>query len=198
MFKKCLKFFGLVNSYNDSIFKRRYWKFKYQKLTRGFHDGETYSLDYSLAKLILPRLKVFKGFAVEHGIPGKIDSMFKEGYELNNFGAIKNKKARKRQWQKAKEYWGTQIQYMIDAFEMIIAEGEDDEFFDKLEKATAQFNKKISKIKDPNKKREVLKKFKKPYGRPENKDVVLGFEYQSYIIERGLKAFQEYYCSLWW
>jgi len=34
--------------------------FLYQRKTRGFDDSEMWNLDYSLAKLILPRLKLFK------------------------------------------------------------------------------------------------------------------------------------------
>lgn len=39
---------------------RRDVKFLWQRITRGFDDSETWSLDYSLAKLILPRLKRFR------------------------------------------------------------------------------------------------------------------------------------------
>jgi len=35
-------------------------KHVYQKLTRGFSDDELWSLDYSIAKFVLPRLKEFK------------------------------------------------------------------------------------------------------------------------------------------
>ncbi len=35
-------------------------KFLYQRKTRGFDDSEMWNLDYSLAKLILPRLKLFR------------------------------------------------------------------------------------------------------------------------------------------
>lgn len=35
-------------------------RFFWQRLTRGWDDSETWSLDYSLSKLIAPRLKRFK------------------------------------------------------------------------------------------------------------------------------------------
>lgn len=38
----------------------RNWKFLYQRLTRGWDDSETWSLDYSVAKFMLPRLIRFK------------------------------------------------------------------------------------------------------------------------------------------
>ena len=39
---------------------KRWWKFLYQKLTRGFSDEETWNLDARLAEHILPRLRRFK------------------------------------------------------------------------------------------------------------------------------------------
>lgn len=39
---------------------KRSLRFFWQRKTRGFDDGETWSLDYSLAKLIHPRLVRFK------------------------------------------------------------------------------------------------------------------------------------------
>ena len=48
------------------FFLRRKLKFAYQKRTRGFSDEETWSLDHSLAQLILPRLKRFKEVNIGH------------------------------------------------------------------------------------------------------------------------------------
>jgi hypothetical protein len=39
--------------------KKRDVKFVWQRLTRGWDDSETWSIDYSLSKIILPRLKRF-------------------------------------------------------------------------------------------------------------------------------------------
>lgn len=43
-----------------STTKKRDVRFLYQRLTRGWDDGDTFSLDASLAEVILPRLKRFK------------------------------------------------------------------------------------------------------------------------------------------
>ncbi len=43
--------------------KRRDVKFWFHRLQHGWDDSETWSLDYSLAKLILPRLRRFKELA---------------------------------------------------------------------------------------------------------------------------------------
>jgi hypothetical protein len=53
--------------WQDYIKKIHYW---WQRRTRGWDDTETYSLDYSLAKLIIPRLKRFK--ELKGGCPGDL------------------------------------------------------------------------------------------------------------------------------
>jgi hypothetical protein len=44
----------------------RTYHFLWQKITRGFDDSETFSLDYSLAKLIAPRLKRFQQISIAY------------------------------------------------------------------------------------------------------------------------------------
>lgn len=50
----------IKNRINDPRLIRRDVRHTYQRLTRGFSDAETWSLDYSLGRAILPRLKRFK------------------------------------------------------------------------------------------------------------------------------------------
>lgn len=49
---------------------RRDIRFFYQRLTRGWDDSETWSLDASLPHVILPRLKRFKEITI--GVPGDL------------------------------------------------------------------------------------------------------------------------------
>jgi hypothetical protein len=42
------------------LFYPKTYRFLWQKITRGWDDSDTWSLDYTLAKWILPRLKRFK------------------------------------------------------------------------------------------------------------------------------------------
>lgn len=46
--------FSLINSGD-----KRWGQFKKQRLTRGFDESETWSLDYTIASFIAPRLKAF-------------------------------------------------------------------------------------------------------------------------------------------
>lgn len=63
-------------------------KFKEQRMTRGFDDSETWSLDSTIAKFLVPRLKAFK--ECKNGYPARmtekkwnkiLDEMI-EGFEL--------------------------------------------------------------------------------------------------------------------
>lgn len=45
-------------------FSKKEFKYFHQRLMRGFDDTETFSLDHSLAKIILPRLKRFKELSI--------------------------------------------------------------------------------------------------------------------------------------
>ena len=50
------------------LFDKRGWKFWFQRRTRGWSDNDTWSLDHTLSKFILPRLKRFRD--VQNGYPG--------------------------------------------------------------------------------------------------------------------------------
>lgn len=199
MKKKILRFFGLLDEFNTSILKRSYWKYKFIKHKKGFDIRETWSLDFHLAKLISPRLKEFKKQATNCGsLPGNILEMFKKGYKLNQYGAIANKRDSKRQWEKAKKFWENKIQDMIDAFDMIISEAENDNHYKMLDEKAKEINKKLSKMKNLEERAAVLKQYKNKYSNPQKAEIVMSFEYEYYVIEKGLKAFQEYFRHLWW
>jgi hypothetical protein len=52
------------------MFIKRPIKLAYQKVTRGFSDADTWSLDHTIAKFTLPRLKRFKEVNMCH--PGNL------------------------------------------------------------------------------------------------------------------------------
>lgn len=58
---------------------RRKIRFFIQRNTRGWDDSETWNLDYTIAKFILPRLKRFKLLA--NGYPAEFDNI-DEWYEI--------------------------------------------------------------------------------------------------------------------
>lgn len=60
-------YYGFDISENDE----RYDKFKKQREERGFDDTETWSLDVTFAKFLVPRLKRFK--ELNNGIPNGLN-----------------------------------------------------------------------------------------------------------------------------
>jgi hypothetical protein len=50
----------------SKIRTKRDIRFLYQRLTRGWDDSDTWSLDYPIAKFILPRLVRFKDLTMGH------------------------------------------------------------------------------------------------------------------------------------
>lgn len=50
--------------YTKTSTKKRDARFLLQRVTRGWGDDDTFSLDYSLAKLIAPRLRRFKEITI--------------------------------------------------------------------------------------------------------------------------------------
>lgn len=89
-------------------------KFFFQRLTRGWDDGETFSMDHSLAKLIAPRLRRFREVSIK--CPMDMDSMT----------------------------WRHILDTMIEGFEFIASDeyftNEDDEMHDKAREALNLFN----------------------------------------------------------
>lgn len=81
---------------------RREIRFFYQRLTRGWDDGETFSLDYSLAKLIAPRLRRFKEVTI--GVPG--------GFEKEEWNIILDKMIASFEFAASEEHWNaTPLEY---------------------------------------------------------------------------------------
>lgn len=62
----------LFTVWRPGLPSKRDIKYLVQRFTRGWDDSETWSLDASLAKLILPRLRRFKEVTIGH--PADIDA----------------------------------------------------------------------------------------------------------------------------
>ncbi len=58
--------------YTQTSTKKRDLRFLYQRVTRGWDDGDTFSLDYSLGKVIAPRLKRFRQLTI--ATPGELSA----------------------------------------------------------------------------------------------------------------------------
>ncbi len=93
----------------------RWLRLAVQRLFRGWDDSETWSLDYSLAKIITPRLKRFRELTC--GYPGN----------------------------ETEESWNAKLDAMIEAFEFLASDDrwldDDKEQWDKTQKGLKLFAK---------------------------------------------------------
>jgi len=78
-----IKYIGVPNicfSLTDADDKREI-QFKQQRIERGFDDSETWSLRDTIAKFIIPRLKVFKEVSIKKVKKKRINKMIR-AFEL--------------------------------------------------------------------------------------------------------------------
>ena len=122
------KLISVIRYFKDT----RNYRFLWQKLTRGFSDRDTWNLEYTIAKFVLPRLIRFKELSICH--PGNLTA----------------------------EEWNAKLDDMI-FFITYVAEGSwnypDFTNYDEEEKARKEYEERL---------------------------------------ERGSKAFGEYFFDLWW
>ena len=88
---------------------KRWFKDKYQLMIKGYADSETWSLDYSLAKWIIPRLKHLRDHT--HGTPPNADKILNDAVNPEeNYLTT--------------EEWTAKLNEMIYAFEFTLNEDE--------------------------------------------------------------------------
>lgn len=100
-----------INWYFNWSLTKRWFRHKYQKITRGFSNDELWSLDYTIAKFIYPRLKQFR--KQNPCVPAIL-------YD----GDSKKTKSNKSKFEQAEREWNKILDEMIKIFKMII---EDDD-----------------------------------------------------------------------
>lgn len=94
---------------------KRKAKFFYQRRTRGWDDSDTWSLDYTIAKFVLPRLKRFK--ELNDGFPPDFteetwdialdDIIFAMECAINNSGSIYNlNPTEMKRWRRGNKLFG--------------------------------------------------------------------------------------------
>ena len=77
----------------------RWFRFLWQRKTRGWDDSDTWSMDITIAQFILPRLKRFKELSI--GVPGCIECSSDISFE------------------EKEKIWNDILSQMIEAFEML-------------------------------------------------------------------------------
>lgn len=87
----------------------RWFKWMWQRVFRGFSDRQLWSLDYTVAKYTLPKLKHYRNNCLKHGVPGVLCA------EENDIDI---------DYEVAREEWKRIIDTMIYSLEHVI----DDDF----------------------------------------------------------------------
>ena len=122
----------LPNYKGISVFSKRYWKMWYQRRKYGFDESETWSLDYSLSKLIIPRLKMFKKLSLTSGsLPGSLlieeqNKSIAKGFKWNSrWSRLDNRIEEYNCWDRAHKKWEEILNDIEQVFEDIVLEEDD-------------------------------------------------------------------------
>ena len=198
--------YRIIPSYNGrTIFTRFYWRTLHDRMKLGFDETETWSMDYSLAKLIAPRLKMFiKEFECHHICANYCHDIAKnqllaKGYKYDAYHyRFENKKIRDKAYKIAEELWHRDLTIMYDAFQDIVDENDDwNNWVKKFDEEAKSLNKKLSKLKTIKEKKALWKSIVdyREY------DATCKFSSDdiSYKLRKeGLKLFGEHFQELWW
>ena len=197
----------LIPKYHDrTIFTKFYWRTLKDRKTKGFDETETWSMDYSLAKLIAPRLKMFIEEFDYHHICANYchdivkDQLIKKGYKYDAYHyRFENKKIRDKAYKMATDIWHQDLMTMYEAFQDIVEEYDDWENWTKKYNEEAKaLNKKLDKLKTLKEKKELWESIVEymPYNPSTCR---FSSAYLSYKIRKeGLKLFGEHFQELWW
>ena len=198
--------YKLIPSYEGrTIFTSFYWRTLKDRLTKGFDETETWSMDYSLAKLIAPRLKMFiEEFKYHHICANYCHDIVRKqliakGYKLSKDNYIfENKKIREKAYKMAEEIWHQDLMNMYEAFQDIVEENDDWENWTKKFDAEAKvLNKKLNRLKTLKEKKELWESIVE-YRKYDATCKFSSNDISYKIRKEGLKLFGEHFQELWW
>ena len=194
----------LIPKYHDrTIFTSFYWRTWWDRRTKGFDETETWSLDYSLSKLIAPRIEMFMQFS-DFGIPTEfLNDEYKKsiakGYKWDNRKwQLVDKTERKRCWKRATAAWQEVLHKIHEGFADEVLEGKDyDAWTKKWKPLVDKTNKRLDKAKTEAEKKKIWYEIKA--GREYRKGITCCTDDVAYNTRKeGRSLLVEYYNNLWW
>ena len=194
----------IIPKYQDrTIFTRFFWRTLKDRLTKGFDETETWSLDYSLSKLIAPRIEMFIQFS-DFGIPSEfLNAEYKKsmakGYKWDSkYWQIKDKAERKRCWKRATNEWQKVLHKIHDGFaDEVLEEDNWDAWNNKWKPSVEKINKALKKAKNETERKTIWNNIKA--GRDYRKNIICCADDLAYNLRKEARSLlAEYYNDLWW
>lgn len=191
--------------YGRTIFTAFYWRTLRDRIKKGYDESELWSLDYSLTKLIAPRIRDFaEDFkATKFSLPSFLleeerEEAVKKGFAWNSqWHRLENKKEDNRCFERAAKRWYSILDEIARGFEDMLLEADDwNAWTKKWEPAVKLWSKKLNKAKTPLQKQDVWRKIGS--WRDYRVGIVVSAEDITYSLhERAKSLLFHYYNHLW-
>ena len=156
---------NLVPKYKSwPIYRAGFWRNLYKKLIFGFDEGDLFSLDYHLTKLIYPRIRAFREEYEAHpfNVPDDYlyyeqQRMIKKGAKWNSqWARLDDKKLEEEAWDRAIAKWIDVLKQIEAGFEDYLLEENDwCKWVKKWQPEVEYIQKKIDAAKTLKKKEEI-------------------------------------------
>lgn len=194
----------LIPKYHDrTIFTKFFWRTLWDRLTKGFDETCTWSLDYSLAKMIAPRLEMFSRFGT-FAIPFKIENLVRarfieQGYTYDaNKGKFVEKDVQDKFWADCETEWAWLIRIMQYGFQDIVDENDDwDEWKDKYSINIKLLQGKLNAAKSESARKKIWDSY--GFWREYRAGIKpIAEDFSTLLRKKALQLFAEYFQSLWW
>lgn len=190
---------------NHTIFTRFYWRTLKDRLTKGYDESELWSLDYSLTKLIAPRIKDFaKDFEINGGgIPGWIleeenQKSIKKGFKWDSQKwCMADKKEDRKCFQRASKRWSNILNEIAAGFEDMELENKDwCAWTKKWEPTVKKWQKKLDKAKTFKQKEAIWNEIGS-FRKYNERCVVSEDDVTHTLHQNAIEMLSKYYHSLW-
>lgn len=199
--------YRLIPQYHGrTIFTAFYWRTLRDRRRKGYDETELWSLDYSLTRLIAPRLRDFaESFKTyEFGFPGflleeEYQAAVKKGFAWNSrWHRLENKKENKKCWKRAARRWYSILDEMARGFEDMKLEQDDWEaWVKKWDEVAKKYQRKIDKAKTFKQKQTIWNQIGS--FREYKPSMIVNAEDVTYTLhQRARDLLAQYYGHLWW
>lgn len=203
-FKNLLEKLHLTYKYK-SIFTKFYWTTWWDRKTRGFDITDTWNLDYTFAKFMVPRLLAYLScIAKDNTAPGVIYQEMTAEYRQKGHKydektyKFLNPKINDEVLQKSADRWFKIVQTITDGLQdFLLEENNYNEWEYEWTKTLEELKFKLRKCKSKIKKIKVLNQYNISYSSYEENTLDIYF-LSNTLRRKGMQLFGKYFYNLWW